>query len=479
MLRSWSLAASAVTLLLVPHADAGLYAKNSAVLQVDAKSYNRLITQSNHTSIVEFYAPWCGHCQKLAPAYEKAAKNLKGLAKVAGINCDDEYNKPFCGQMGVKGFPTLKIVRPSKKVPGRPTVEDYLGDRTAKAIIDAVVGRIPNHVKKVTDNSLQAWLKESNETAKAILFTEKGNISALLRALAIDYLGTVNFGQIRNKEAAAVETFGIEKYPTFVVLPGGSSEPLIYDGDLKKEPMRDFLKQVATPNPDPAPEPAKKKGKKKTEAKTDTKQTKVSEGDKPTDSKVSEEKDQPAPETPKDAESEPEVQQKAIAVIPAIDEAHLKTLCLTSSSKICALILLPTLGERNHVPAGVLDALKGLGEVYDKHSKRHSSFPFYIIEPNNPGSKTIRDALGLKDGKELEIIAINAKRMWWRRYAGEGYGYDSIEAWVDTIRMNEGKREKLPKSLISDAPDEDDEDMSRSLKESVVDEDTNKIRDEL
>lgn len=44
----------------------------------------------------------------LKPAYEKAAKSLIGLAKVAAVNCDDEENKPFCGSMSV-GRPLIRI----------------------------------------------------------------------------------------------------------------------------------------------------------------------------------------------------------------------------------------------------------------------------------------------------------------------------------------------------------------------------------
>jgi len=51
--------------------------------------------------VVEFYAPWCGHCQRLAPEYEKAATNLKGMIKVGGVNCDEE--KQLCGQYGIQG----------------------------------------------------------------------------------------------------------------------------------------------------------------------------------------------------------------------------------------------------------------------------------------------------------------------------------------------------------------------------------------
>ena len=108
--------AAAASLLLAPSTlAAGLYTKGSPVLQLTSKDFDSNINRSNHTSIVEFYAPWCGHCQSLKPAFEKAAKSLSGLVKVAAVNCDEEANKPLCGQMGVQGFPTLKIVRPGKK----------------------------------------------------------------------------------------------------------------------------------------------------------------------------------------------------------------------------------------------------------------------------------------------------------------------------------------------------------------------------
>ena len=100
--------------------------------------------------MLEFYAPWCGHCQNLKPAYEKAAKNLEGLVHVAAVDCDEDSNKPFCGSMGVKGFPTLKTVRPGKKPGSKPIVEDYNGPRTAKGIADAVVDKINNaHTKRI------------------------------------------------------------------------------------------------------------------------------------------------------------------------------------------------------------------------------------------------------------------------------------------------------------------------------------------
>lgn len=51
---------SLLLLPLAPLVAASLYSKNSPVLQLDARSYERLVVKSNHTSIVEFYAPWYG-----------------------------------------------------------------------------------------------------------------------------------------------------------------------------------------------------------------------------------------------------------------------------------------------------------------------------------------------------------------------------------------------------------------------------------
>ncbi len=190
---------------------------------------------------------------------------MAGLAKVAAVNCDEDSNKPLCSQMGVQGFPTLKIIKPGSK-PGRPAVEDYQGPRNVKAITDAVVDKMPNHVKRLQDKDLDEWLSTSNATTKAILFTEKGTTGPALRAIAIDFLGKMNVAQVRNKETAAVEMFGISTFPTFVVLPGGAKDSLVYDGEMKKEPIVAFLSQIVTPNPDPALKSTKASSSKKPQA---------------------------------------------------------------------------------------------------------------------------------------------------------------------------------------------------------------------
>lgn len=54
----------------------------------------------------------CGHCKSFAPAYSKAAEHMKGTFPFAAIDCDNAANRPLCAEFGVKGFPTVKLMRP-------------------------------------------------------------------------------------------------------------------------------------------------------------------------------------------------------------------------------------------------------------------------------------------------------------------------------------------------------------------------------
>lgn len=54
-----------------------LYPSNSDVIDLTERNFDELVTKSDSLWIVEFYAPWCGHCQQFVPEYAKAAKALK------------------------------------------------------------------------------------------------------------------------------------------------------------------------------------------------------------------------------------------------------------------------------------------------------------------------------------------------------------------------------------------------------------------
>jgi protein disulfide-isomerase A6 len=65
-----------------------LYGPKSDVVKLTSSNFQKEVVESSDLYMVEFYAPWCGHCKKLAPEYEKAAKALKGVVKLGGVDMD-------------------------------------------------------------------------------------------------------------------------------------------------------------------------------------------------------------------------------------------------------------------------------------------------------------------------------------------------------------------------------------------------------
>lgn len=72
-------------------------------LVLNTASFSRAIEQG--PTFVKFYAPWCGHCRKLAPTWKQLARHLQGKVQVASVNCDEEGT--LCQTQGVQGYPTL------------------------------------------------------------------------------------------------------------------------------------------------------------------------------------------------------------------------------------------------------------------------------------------------------------------------------------------------------------------------------------
>jgi len=78
--------------------------------------------------MVEFYAPWCGHCKALEPEWNQAAADLKGKVKFAKVDATEEKN--IAQQFGVSGYPTIKYFDYGDKSSSRDA-KDYSGQRTA------------------------------------------------------------------------------------------------------------------------------------------------------------------------------------------------------------------------------------------------------------------------------------------------------------------------------------------------------------
>lgn len=87
------------------------FAEEEHVVTLTPENFSDVV-KNNDKLVVEFYAPWCGHCKNLTPEYEQAAKELKASGIVlAKMDATEAGNKEISAKFDVKGFPTLKIFR--------------------------------------------------------------------------------------------------------------------------------------------------------------------------------------------------------------------------------------------------------------------------------------------------------------------------------------------------------------------------------
>jgi len=98
----------------------------ASVVDLDARSFEANVAGSAETWLVEFFAPWCGHCKKLEPTYEKVAREAPAgihVAKVDGIK-----NYALMSRFPVRGFPSIFAVKEN-------SVWVFQGPRTEQALL--------------------------------------------------------------------------------------------------------------------------------------------------------------------------------------------------------------------------------------------------------------------------------------------------------------------------------------------------------
>ena len=97
------------------------------VAHLTAAAFDKAVLKDDSPWLIEFYAPWCGHCKALAPEWARAAEDLQKRVKLGAVDCTKEES--LCAKHSVKGYPTIMVFGRDK---AHPT--PYEGARKAPEI---------------------------------------------------------------------------------------------------------------------------------------------------------------------------------------------------------------------------------------------------------------------------------------------------------------------------------------------------------
>ncbi|KAM6351477.1 protein disulfide-isomerase A2 [Alca torda] len=105
--------------------------EEDGVLVLHEHNFARALSE-HQLLLVEFYAPWCGHCQRLAPAFAQAAAALKDESSPARLGkVDATAQTALASEFGITSYPTLKLFRDGNRT--HPLA--YTGRMDAKGIV--------------------------------------------------------------------------------------------------------------------------------------------------------------------------------------------------------------------------------------------------------------------------------------------------------------------------------------------------------
>jgi thioredoxin 1 len=106
----------------------------SPTVTLNDSNFEKEVTQSNQTVLVDFWAPWCGPCKMIAPLLDEIAAEKVGLVKVAKVNVDE--NQSLSVKYNVRAIPALLFFKNGQlrdQVVGLTTRKDLLGRLDALA----------------------------------------------------------------------------------------------------------------------------------------------------------------------------------------------------------------------------------------------------------------------------------------------------------------------------------------------------------
>ncbi|KAG0359088.1 protein disulfide-isomerase precursor [Podila minutissima] len=204
-------------------------AENSDVLDLTQKNFASTVNGED-LILVEFFAPWCGHCKSLAPEYEVAATQLKAKnIPIAKVDCTVETD--LCQEQGIQGYPTLKVFRN-----GSPS--DYQGARKADAIVSYLQKQTQPALTILNAETVADFSASDKVVIVGVLPADSEKREILLK-VANKLRDDFTFGVI--EESEDLKAGGVVLYKKF------DEGKNLLEGDFTEESLTEFITVNSVP----------------------------------------------------------------------------------------------------------------------------------------------------------------------------------------------------------------------------------------
>ncbi|XP_037938554.1 thioredoxin domain-containing protein 5 homolog [Teleopsis dalmanni] len=230
------------------------------LIELNEENFAKHVSTGNH--FVKFYAPWCSHCQRLAPTWEELAKVFENKDSVSIAKIDCTVNRPICQDFEVKGYPTLLWIEDGKKI------EKYSGTRDLETLktytlkmLDAYVNTNDAEIEVVNvDNSKPVLLtaddfeKHTNEGVLFVMFYAPWcghcqKLGPIWEQLAVKMhasnknvkIAKIDCTQSENK--AVCQEQEVAGYPTLILYKNGDKQPE-YDGARGLADLQHYINKM-------------------------------------------------------------------------------------------------------------------------------------------------------------------------------------------------------------------------------------------
>ncbi|KAI1036467.1 hypothetical protein LB503_002998 [Fusarium chuoi] len=238
---------------------AATVAAKSAVIELLPSNFDDIVLKSGKPTLVEFFAPWCGHCKTLAPIWEDLANTYEyAKDKVQIAKVDADAQRELGKRFGIQGFPTLKFFDGKSSKP-----QDYKSGRDLESLTNFIVEKtgvkpkkkleLPSEVTYLNDVTFPKAIGGDKHVLVAFTAPWCGHCKSLAPTwedLANTFVNEKNVliakvdAEAPNSKAVAEEQ-GVKSYPTIKWFPAGSKKAVAYESGRSEQAFVDWINEHA------------------------------------------------------------------------------------------------------------------------------------------------------------------------------------------------------------------------------------------